>query len=55
MSQLEQRTNIKLCQKLGKTAKDKFQMMQQVSGDDTLSCSVVFDTDFCARERPFGG
>ena len=41
MSQLEQWTNIKFCQKLGKTAAKTFQMMQQVYGGDTLSRSVV--------------
>ena len=42
MSQLEQRTNIMFCQKLGKTATETIQMMQQVYGDDALSRSVVF-------------
>ena len=40
--QLEQRTNIKFCQKLGRTATETFQMMQQVYDDDALSHSVVF-------------
>ena len=42
ISQLEQWTNIKLCQKLGKTSTVKFQMLQQVYDDDALSRSVVF-------------
>ena len=42
MSQLEQRTNIKFCHKLGKTATETFHMMQQVYGDDALSRRVVF-------------
>ena len=35
MSQLDQRTNIKFCQKLGKSATETFQMLQQVYGDDS--------------------
>ncbi|KAJ4442695.1 hypothetical protein ANN_04284 [Periplaneta americana] len=42
MSQFEQRANIKFCQKLGKTAAETFQMMQQVYGEDALNRSVVF-------------
>ncbi|KAJ4436457.1 hypothetical protein ANN_19090 [Periplaneta americana] len=42
MSQFEQRANIKFCQKLGKTAAETFQMMQQVYGEDAVSRSVVF-------------
>ncbi|KAJ4436093.1 hypothetical protein ANN_18720 [Periplaneta americana] len=42
MSQFEQRANIKFCQKLGKTAAEMFQMMQQVYGEDAVSRSVVF-------------
>ncbi|KAJ4427328.1 hypothetical protein ANN_24948 [Periplaneta americana] len=42
MSQFEQRGNIKFCQKLGKTAAEAFQMMQQVYGEDAVSRSVVF-------------
>ena len=41
MLPLEQRINIKFCQKLGNTSTETFQMMQQVYGDDALSlCSV---------------
>ena len=36
MSQWVQRTKIKFCQKLGKTAIETFEMMQQVYGDDAL-------------------
>ncbi|KAJ4431822.1 hypothetical protein ANN_20427 [Periplaneta americana] len=42
MSQFQQRANIKFCQKLGKTAAETFQMMQQVYGEDAVSRSVVF-------------
>ena len=42
MTHLEQRTKVKFFQKLGKTATETFQMMEQVYGDDALSCSVVF-------------
>ena len=42
MSHFEQRTNIKFCQKLGKTATETFQTMQQVYGHDALSRNFVF-------------
>ena len=46
MSQLEQRTNIKFCQKLGKTTTDIVQRMQQDYGDDALRCVLCLgDTD----------
>ena len=56
MSQLEQRTNIKFCQKLGKTATETFQMMKLVYGDEALNSSVVFRRhrrSFFARKRQF--
>ena len=39
---LENNNNSSMSQKLGKTATDTFQMMQQVYGDNALNCSVVF-------------
>ena len=42
ISQLEQWINIKFWNKLGKTAAETFQMMEEVYGDDALNRSVVF-------------
>jgi transposase len=41
MSQIEQRTNIKLCQKLGKSPSKTFIMMKQVYGEEALGRSAV--------------
>jgi hypothetical protein len=40
MSQFEQRENVKFCQKLGKSASEKFQMIKQVYGKEALGHSV---------------
>ncbi|KAJ4427289.1 hypothetical protein ANN_24907 [Periplaneta americana] len=45
MSQFEQRANIKFCQKLGKTAAETFQMMQQVYGEDAHSMPRILSQD----------
>jgi hypothetical protein len=41
-SGLEQRTNIKFCFKLGKTAAETVEMMRQVYGDNCLSRAQIF-------------
>ena len=41
-SGMEQRTNIKSCFKLGKTAAETVEMMRQVYGDNCLSCAQIF-------------
>jgi hypothetical protein len=42
MSQSEQREDVKLCQKLGKSASETFQMTKQAYGEDALASSAVF-------------
>jgi hypothetical protein len=42
MSQFEQRGNVKLCQKLGKSSGDTFRTMKQSNDEGALSCSTVF-------------
>jgi len=39
---MEQRTNIKFCFKLGKTAAETVEMMRQVYGDNCLSHAQIF-------------
>ena len=39
---MEQRTNIKLCFKLGKTAAETVEMMRKVYGDNFLSRAQIF-------------
>jgi len=39
---MEQRTNIKFCFKLGKTAAETVEIMRQVYGDDCLSRAQIF-------------
>jgi len=41
-SGMEQRTNIKFCFKLRKTAAETVEMMRQVYGDNFLSCAQIF-------------
>ena len=41
-SGMEQRTNIKFCFKLGKTAAETVEMMRQVYGDNCLSRAQIF-------------
>jgi transposase len=42
MLQFEQRENIKFCQKLGKSASETFQMINQAYGEEALGRSAVF-------------
>jgi hypothetical protein len=42
MLQFEQWENVKFCQKLGKSASIRFQMIKQGYGEEALGCSAVF-------------
>jgi hypothetical protein len=42
MSQLEQRENVKFCQKLGKSTSEMFQMIMQAYGEEAYGRSAVF-------------
>jgi aromatic ring-cleaving dioxygenase len=48
--QLEQRINMKLLLKLGKSGPKICQMLQQAYGEDTLKKSIVFKWVQCYRE-----
>jgi len=40
----EQRICIKFCFKIGKTATEKYQLLQQAFGEDTMGRTQVFDS-----------
>ena len=40
---LEQRANLKFLAKLGKTPSESFAMLQQVYGEETMSCTRAFE------------
>jgi hypothetical protein len=42
MSQFEEMENVKICQKLGKSASETFQMIKQAYGEEALGRSAVF-------------
>jgi len=39
----EQRIYIKFCFKIGKTAAETYQLLQQAFGEDAMGCTQVFD------------
>jgi hypothetical protein len=39
----EQHIFIKLCFKIGKTAMEMYQLLQQAFGEDAVGCTQVFD------------
>jgi hypothetical protein len=45
MSQIEQWANDKLCQKLGKSASETFQMIKQVYGEEASGHNATFLSD----------
>jgi hypothetical protein len=47
MLQFEQQANIKFCQKLRKSPRETFNMMQQVYGEETSGCSATFKRHQC--------
>jgi hypothetical protein len=50
MSQFERRENVKLCQKLDKFSREKYQMIKQAHGEEASGCSAVCKWHNCVAQ-----